>query len=125
MPPRQGQSQFISPVSSLNAPSDAASDSVAEGSERGDGVDSSVKGERGLDEGVEDSEVAVRFRDLATESRVGRDVSSVREVGVRGSSTRYRKSLLVGRCWKTHALAHRRSRDWCCSNRWRPRPGPI
>ena len=125
MPPRQGQSQLISPVSSLKAPSDAASDSVAEGSERGEGVGSSVTGGRGLEEGVEDAEVAVRFRDLATESRVARDVSSAGDVGVRGSSTRYRKFLLVGRCGRTHALVHRRSRDWCCSNRWRPRPGPI
>lgn len=38
MPPRQGHSQLISPVSGLKAPSEEASSSSAEGSE-GEGVD--------------------------------------------------------------------------------------
>lgn len=45
MPPRQGQSQFMTPVSSLKAPSWEASDSREEGSERGEGCSGAVVGE--------------------------------------------------------------------------------
>ena len=125
MPPRQGQSQLISPVSSLKAPSDAASDSVAEGSERGEEVGSSVVGGRVLVEGVEVMETAAFLRFWATESSVGRDGSSVGDVGVRGSSTWYRQTMRDERHCRTHATVHWQSKDWCCSNRLRPQPGPI
>lgn len=125
MPPRHGQSQLISPVSSLKAPSDAASDSVAEGSERGEGVGSSVVGGRGLSVGVEVAEMAAFLRVWATESSVGRDESSVGDVGVRGSSTWYRQTMRNERHCRTHTRVHRQSKDWCCSNRLRPQPGPI
>lgn len=81
MPPRQGQSQLISPVSSLKAPSREASDSVAEGSRAGEGFWFGSLGE-GVDGGGSEA-----LRAWAIDSRVGRDVSSVGESGSRGSST--------------------------------------
>ena len=65
MPPRQGQSQFISPVSSLKAPWEEASSSVAEGSsgvtERGEDWGEGSGGGTKVGEG--DEEGMFCFRD--------------------------------------------------------------
>ena len=78
MPPRQGQSQFISPVSSLKAPSWLASDSVAErsvGVGEGDSVDDVEGVVVGDCDGDGDGAGWLRLGDM--DSRVWREVSSV------------------------------------------------
>jgi len=64
MPPRQGQSQFISPVSGLNAPSEEASSSRSTGEED----------ERSSDNPRDDWEAGTRSIDVApvADSRVCR-----------------------------------------------------
>lgn len=74
IPPRQGQSQFISPVSSLKAPCWEASSSVS--SKDGDLGPSMVA----VEEYWED-EVVFDWRASAIDSRVGMEVSSLGEVG--------------------------------------------
>lgn len=66
MPPRHGQSQLISPVSSLKAPSWDASSSVS--SNPGSAV-------TGVDSGAGTGGVSLRLREEATDSRVGRAFS--------------------------------------------------
>ena len=87
MPPRHGQSQFISPVSSLNAPSDEASSSVSERAEEDAGsVGNGALGGEGASGNDSDGlcccceEAFWRVR--LTVSRVGREVSSVGESGI-------------------------------------------
>ena len=91
MPPRQGQSQFMTPVSSLKAPSWEASASRSEGLERSVvwGVDS-----RGGGGGI-DGWSCCR-REEARDSSVGRGVSSV---GDWGGGTATRVSPLVVFCF--------------------------
>lgn len=74
IPPRQGQSQLISPVSSLKAPCWEASSSVS--SRDGDGGPTTADAEE-----VSDTEVAFDWRAAATDSSVGMEVSSLGVVG--------------------------------------------
>ena len=78
MPPRQGQSQFISPVSSLNAPSCDASCSVSSspagrGSSKAPDAESAIA-VLGDASGVTEGDFGCRVGFI--ESRVGYDVSS-------------------------------------------------
>ena len=93
IPPKQGQSQFISPVSSLKAPSCEASCSLS----------SKVSGSVDSIGGVGSDEAFWRF--ALTDSRVGREVSSEGELGG-GTATvgllvlESRSRLLGGRTWR-------------------------
>ena len=79
MPPRQGHSQFMTPVSSLKAPSWEASDSREEGSVRGEGSEVGVgESEEG---GGRGDGLGCWRREEARDSSVGRGVSSVGEEG--------------------------------------------
>ena len=64
MPPRQGQSQFISPVSGLNAPSEAASSSSSSAPLSDVGAEAEVGAESG-------DEVEVEVVDNEDESEGG------------------------------------------------------
>lgn len=89
MPPRQGQSQFISPVSSLNAPCWLASSSYSSGVRGGSlgeaysgitatvaGIGSNEEGDRERELGKGRDELVVLFRfEWRIESTVGKLVS--------------------------------------------------
>ena len=83
IPPRQGQSQFISPVSSLKAPSWEASASVSSMLGSGEAVVLGLMDEDGVSEGVDGVGGAAFWRrEGAIDSRVGSGVSSGGDWGV-------------------------------------------
>ena len=127
MPPRHGQSQFMTPVSSLNAPSWEASDSRFSGFER--------PAVWGVVVGVDDSAVGAEEeggwtclrREEAMDSSVGRGVSSVGDWGC-GTTTKV-SPLAAFRYFspwtRTHKVAPQQIDCWCYSNRLLLSPDPI
>lgn len=88
-------------------------------------MDSSVEGGR-AEVGVGAEGGWAELRCLTIDSSVGREVSSVGESGIRGSSTKKGSALgeSVGDR-KAYVLDHRRKEGWCCKSRGRLQPDSI